>query len=265
LAAAFNAMVPQLQSHIQTKEELALAHEVQQKLLPTAPPQMAGYEIAGLSLYSEDVGGDYYDFFELVDDTGVRRIGAIVGDVAGHGVAAALTMMSVRTLLRSHAGDGRHVLPVMRAVNRHLAADASGGRFVTLVYFVIDPDMQPRRLRWISAGHGPLLFYDAVAHRFEELAVYDIPLGVEADWAFHETERSEWPAKGVLVIATDGVWETENAEGRQFGKEGLMGVIRATEALSAAEICKAVEERLREFSGGIPQKDDVTLVVIKFV
>jgi sigma-B regulation protein RsbU (phosphoserine phosphatase) len=218
-----------------------------------------------LSLYSEDVGGDYYDYLDLVDNKGERRVGVIVGDVAGHGVVAALTMTSVRALLRSHAGDGHHILPVMRAVNRHLTADAAGGRFVTLVYLVIDPVLHPRRLRWISAGHGPLLFYDAVVHRFEELAVYDIPLGVEGEWAFHETERSEWPARGVLVIGTDGIWETKNAEGRVFGKDGLTGVIRANCGLSAAEICAAVEERLREFSGGIPQKDDVTLVVVKFV
>ncbi len=266
LAAAFNAMVPELQSHIKTKEGLALAHEVQQKLLPSAPPMLTGYDIAGMCLYSEDVGGDYYDFLDLVDyDSGEHRVGVIVGDVAGHGVVAALTMTSVRALLRSYASGGQQILPVMRAVNHHLTADASGGRFITLVYLVIDPDLQPRRMRWISAGHGPLIFYDADAHRFGELAVADIPLGVQGDWAFHETERSEWPQKGVLVIGTDGIWETQNAEGRAFGKEGFLAVIRATAALSAKEICAAVEERLREFSGGIPQKDDVTLVVVKFV
>ena len=264
LAAAFNAMVPELQSHIKVKQELSLAHDVQQNLLPAAPPHLAGYDVAGLSIYSDDVGGDYYDFLDFVDADGKRRMAVIVGDVTGHGVVAALTMTSVRALLRSHAEDGRQLLPVMRAVNRHLADDSSGGRFVTLVYMVFDEGASPRNVRWISAGQAPLLFYDAVAQRFEELAVHDIPLGVEREWGFHETSRSEWPAKGVLVIGTDGVWEALNALGEQFGKDNLMQAIRDTADLSASEICAAVAERLRDFSGDVPQKDDVTLVVVKF-
>ena len=264
LAAAFNAMVPELQSHIKVKQELSLAHDVQQTLLPAAPPHLAGYDVAGLSIYSDDVGGDYYDFLDFVDADGKRRIAVIVGDVTGHGVVAALTMTSVRALLRSHAEDGRQLLPVMRAVNRHLADDSSGGRFVTLVSMVFDEGTNPRNVRWISAGQAPLLFYDAVAQRFEELAVHDIPLGVEREWGFHETSRSEWPAKGVRVIGTDGVWEALNALGEQFGKDNLMQAIRDTADLSASEICASVAARLRDFSGDVPQKDDVTLVVVKF-
>jgi sigma-B regulation protein RsbU (phosphoserine phosphatase) len=264
LAAAFNAMVPELQSHIKVKQELSLAHEVQQKLLPAAPPVIPGYDIAGISIYCDDVGGDYYDFLDLVDELGERRAGVIVGDVTGHGIAAAMTMTSVRALLRSHAGDGRQLLPVMRAVNRHLAADASGGRFVTLVYLVVEPGTRPRTLRWISAGQAPLLFYDPATGQFEELSVHDIPLGVAPEWAFHESERNEWPAQGVLVIGTDGIWETQNPEGRPFGEVNLKNVVRASVALSAREICEAVADRLRSFARGAPQKDDVTLVVLKF-
>ncbi|TAK99395.1 MAG: HAMP domain-containing protein, partial [Rhodospirillaceae bacterium] len=203
LAAAFNAMVPELQSHIKVKEGLAVAREVQQKLLPAAPPVIPGYDVAGLSLYSEDVGGDYYDFLEMTDRAGARRVGVVVGDVAGHGVVAALTMTAVRVLLRSYAGDGAQLLPAMQAVNHHLAVDAAAGRFVTLVYMVIDPIAPHRQLRWISAGQGPLLFYDMVNYRFEELAAQDIPLGVERDWNFHETTRSDWPRQGLLMIGTD--------------------------------------------------------------
>lgn len=265
LAEAFNAMVPELQNHIKVKEGLALAHEVQQKLLPTAAPVLPGYDIAGLSIYSEDVGGDYYDFLELVDKTGARRVGVVVGDVTGHGVVAALTMTTVRVLLRSYAGGGAHLLPAMHAVNQHLAADSSGGRFVTLVYMVIDPSGPRRQLRWISAGQGPLLFYNMSSRQFEELAVHDIPLGVEADWTFHETMRDEWPEQGIVVIGTDGIWETQNDAGLSFGKDEFMNVIRTNAHLPAETICHALTERLDAFRGAAQQRDDVTLVIVKFV
>lgn len=263
LASAFNTMVPQLRSHIETKESLAVAREVQQKLLPTTPPVATGFDIAAVGAYSEAIGGDYYDFLELIDEAGERRIGLVIGDVTGHGIPASLTMTSVRALVRSHAGDGRHLLPAMRAINRHLSTESSRGTIVTLVYMVLEPET--RTLRWISAGHGPILFFDAETMAVEEMAVHDIPLGVQGDWEFRESLRREWPSHGVLVIGTDGVWETQNAEGRMFGRDNLIGAIRANFHLPAAEICSALIDRLAEFRGSAPQKDDVTLLVVKLL
>ncbi|MBY0510442.1 MAG: SpoIIE family protein phosphatase [Rhodospirillaceae bacterium] len=262
LATVFNAMVPELRQHIQVKESLALAREVQQKLLPEKAPLVAGFDIAGSSIYSEDVGGDYYDFIELADEAGERHLGIVVGDVAGHGIVAALTMTSVRVLLRSHAGDGTGLKSVIRAVNRHLSEDATAGRFVTLVYMILDPDT--RELRWVNAGHGPIFLYDPAQDTFTEMGAHDIPLGVKPDWQYQEQSRQEWPAGAVLVIGTDGIWEAQNPEGRAFGRDGMKHVIRSTARAPAAEICKAMEERLKEFSDGVPQRDDVTLVVVKF-
>ena len=262
LARVFNAMVPELRNHISVKESLALAREVQQKLLPDSAPQVPGFDIAGRSVYSEAIGGDYYDFMTMQGAHGHARYGVVVGDVSGHGVVAALTMMSVRALLRSYAGDGSTLRPVMRAVNHHLTADAAAGRFVTLVYMVIAPES--RHVRWISAGHGPILFYDIRERRFEELAVHDIPLGVKADWPFHENDRGTWPPEGLIVIGTDGLWETLNPAGEAFGREGLMAVLQASAALTAAEICAQVIARVRAFAENVPQADDMTVVVIKF-
>jgi len=262
LAGAFNAMVPQLRSHIEVKESLSLAREVQQKLLPKTPPQLPGFDVAGLTAYSDAIGGDYYDFIEMITH-GDTRLGIVVGDVTGHGIPAALTMTSVRALMRSHSHTGEHLLPVMKAINRHLTAEALSGIIVTLVYLVLNPET--RSLRWISAGHGPILFYNAETVAFEELAVVDIPLGVQADWQFHESERSQWPDHGVLVIGTDGIWETRDTEGRMFGRDNLIGVIRATAHLPAAEISKMIIERLAEFRGAAPQDDDITVIVVKFL
>lgn len=263
LAGVFNEMVPELRTHIQTKEALNMAREVQQKLLPTSAPSVAGLDAAALSIYSEAVGGDYYDFLCLTDEAGEQRLGVVVGDVTGHGIPAALTMTAVRALVRSHAGDGRALAPIMRAVNRYVAADSAAGHFVTLVYMVIEADT--RQVRWISAGQGPILFYNGDTYAFEELEVHDIPLGVKEEWVFQEMNRSAWPRSGVLVIGTDGIWETQNSEGAMFGKDNLIGVVRANAHLSAQDICKAIGERLAEFRGAARQKDDVTLVVVKFL
>jgi sigma-B regulation protein RsbU (phosphoserine phosphatase) len=263
LATVFNAMVPELRQHIQVKESLALAREVQQKLLPEKAPSVPGFDIAGSSIYSEDVGGDYYDFIELADEAGARHLGIVVGDVAGHGIVAALTMTSVRVLLRSHADDGTGLKSVVRAVNRHLSEDATAGRFVTMVYMILDPDT--RELRWVNAGHGPVFLYDPTQDTFTEMGAHDIPLGVKPDWQYQEQSRQDWPAGGVLVIGTDGIWEAQNPEGRAFGRDGMKHVIRSNAKAPAADICTAMEERLKEFSDGEPQRDDVTLVVVKFL
>ena len=262
LGAAFNAMVPELREHLQTKDSLTLAREVQQKLLPEFPPQVPGFDIAARSVYSEDVGGDYYDFLELTDEAGERHVGIVVGDVAGHGIVAALTMTSVRVLLRSYAGDGTMLKPVIRAVNRHLADDAAAGRFVTLVYLVIEPGT--REVRWINAGHGPMMLYDPARDDFLEFPAVDIPLGVDDEWNFHEHMRDEWPTGGVLVIGTDGIWEMQNPEGRVFGRDGLRDVVRRHAHIPADDICAEIIDRLKVFADGEPQRDDVTLVVIKF-
>ncbi len=263
LAKAFNSMIPQLRSHISVKESLALAREVQQKLLPETAPKIRGLDIAGRCVYSEDVGGDYYDFVPFRQRHGVERIGVVVGDVAGHGVVAALTMTSVRALLRSFAGDGRDLLSVIDALNDHLAADAAGGRFVTLVYFVIDANA--KSMRWISAGHGPNLLYDPITKDFEELEVNDIPLGVQPDWKFNECILPKWPSGGILILGTDGIWETTDPEERAFGRAGLMEVVRQVAHLPAESICDKIVETLRLFSGAAVQRDDITLVVVKFL
>ncbi|MDX2223424.1 MAG: SpoIIE family protein phosphatase, partial [Rhodospirillaceae bacterium] len=234
LAAAFNSMVPELRSHIMVKESLVIARDAQQRLLPVAAPQVAGFEIAGHSVYSEAIGGDYYDFVEMTDEARERRIGIVVGDVTGHGIPAALTMTAVRALVQSHAGAGYSALPVMRAVNRHLTADSARGTFVTLVFMIIEPGA--RGIRWISAGHGPILFYDADRDMVEELEAHDIPLGVQTDWNFHESYRYHWPRAGVLFIGTDGIWESQNSAGEMFGRDRLMEVVREHAHLSATDL-----------------------------
>jgi sigma-B regulation protein RsbU (phosphoserine phosphatase) len=131
-----------------------------------------------------------------------------------------------------------------------------------MVYMILEPET--RELRWVNAGHGPIFLYDPAQDTFIEMGAHDIPLGVKHDWQYQEQSRQDWPAGGILVIGTDGIWEAQNPEGRTFGRDGLKQVIRTNAKAPAADICAAMEERLQEFADGVPQRDDVTLVVVKF-
>ena len=128
---------------------------------------------------------------------------------------------------------------------------------------VIEP--QTRNVRWVSAGHDPVIVYEPVQGVFSELAGEDIPLGVQGNWHFREGQRDTWCNGAIMVIGTDGVWEARNASGEMFGKDALRDVIRRHAHRSAETMCEAVSQALDAFRGDIPYRDDVTLVVVKFV
>lgn len=263
VAEAFNAMVPQLRENIAVKQSLAIASEVQQKLLPSAPPVVDGLDIAGRSVYCDDTGGDYFDYLTLPQAGFGPRLGVAVGDVTGHGIPSALTMTTVRALLRAKAHESSSLSTVMNDVNVHLSEDSTGGRFVTLIYLVIEP--RTRNVKWVSAGHDPVIVYEPVQQKFTELSGEDIPLGVEGNWHYREGQRDTWCDGAIMVIGTDGVWEARNPQGAMFGKDQLRDVIKRHAHRSAESICEAVSQALNAFRGDTAFRDDVTLVVIKFV
>jgi sigma-B regulation protein RsbU (phosphoserine phosphatase) len=258
LAQTFNAMVPQLEERMKMRESLQLAMEVQQALLPKGSPDLEGFDISGVCNFCDETGGDYYDF--LQDGP---YLGIVVGDVTGHGIAPALLMATARALLRSHALMAESLAGLLSDVNRHLTGDSSEGRFMTLFCLVIDSERQ--ELHWASAGHDPALVYSAARDEFSELPGKDIPLGIEADWTYHERSRQGFETGEVIVIGTDGVWETRNEAGEQFGTERLKEVVRRSAARTAAEIQDAVTQAVEAFRGERAQQDDVTLVVVKRV
>jgi phosphoserine phosphatase RsbU/P len=263
VANAFNAMVPQLRENMNVRQSMALASEVQQNLLPAHAPSVDGLDIAGRSLYCDDTGGDYFDYLALPQAGFGPRIGIAVGDVTGHGVPSALTMTTVRALLRSKSQEVSSLRALIEDVNIHLTEDSTGGRFVTLVYMVIEP--QTRNVRWVSAGHDPVIVYEPVKGEFSELDGQDIPLGIQGDWHFREGQRDEWCDGAIMVIGTDGVWEARNSAGEMFGKDALRDVIKRHAHRSAETICEAVSQALDAFRGGEAYRDDVTLVVVKYI
>ena len=262
LGETLNRMVPHLAERLKLRESLALAMEVQQNLLPREPPRMPGIDAAGVSIYCDETGGDYFDFLEF-DEPGPRRLGVAVGDVTGHGIAPALLMTTARAMLRSRAAQPGDLAQVMTDINRGLAQDTSAGRFMTLFYLTIRPDTGD--LRWVSAGHDPAFVYDIDLDSFDELVGKDLPLGVVPDWSYQEVAGSGFGPGKVIVIGTDGIWEARNPSGKMFGKDALRRVIAENAGRESKAIVRAITEALMVFRDGRAQEDDVTLVVVKGV
>ena len=164
LARSFNDMVPKLRDRMRLRDALDLAMEVQQSLLPSGPPTVRGFDIAGRSIYCDETGGDYYDYLVLheVED---GALGVVIGDVTGHGIAAALLMTTARALLRLRFRQAGSLAEQIADINRELASGADHGRFMTLCYMLVERDA----LRWVSAGHDPPILYDPASGAFEEL------------------------------------------------------------------------------------------------
>lgn len=260
LAQAFNAMVPRLAAHAEVEKALALAREVQQQLLPAQPPTLRGYDICGTTLYSEQTGGDFFDYLEVATPHG-PALAVIVADVSGHGVGPALLMATTRALL--HGARDRGLAPgrLLAQVNRDLIDDVSRGHFVTLFLLVLEP--AGGALEWASAGHDPALVWDAGHNTVCEIGGDDIPLGIDAEWDYAGHGGRALACGDILVIGTDGVWDTRRADGERYGKQRLQAYVAAHAADGAAALCRGLERELAAFRGRAPQTDDITVVVIK--
>jgi len=260
LAGAIAAMLPKLREHLRLVHSVQVAQEVQRNLLPTSWPAVASFEIAATSVYCDEIGGDYYDVVDLTSN-GESRLGVVVGDVAGHGVAAALLMATTRAILRSRLAPEQSLAAVVTEANRNIVQDRFSGRFVTLFAAVVDT--HDLRLHWVCAGHEPAILYDPATDTFEELGGEDIPLGVRIDWTYREHAREGWRHGQVILIATDGIWEARDEAGNRFGRDALRNLVRENAHLSPDEIQAAVLSALGRFRGSRMQEDDVTLVVLK--
>ena len=265
LATAFNEMIPKLEDQVKLRDSLRLAMDVQQQLLPKEPPRLEGLDIAGVSVYCDETGGDYYDFF-VIERATPKRLIAIVGDITGHGVPSALLMATARALIRSHLSQAGALADQLMKVNRDLDRDAADDRFMTLCVLEIEslPNGAPGGLRWVNAGHDEPFLYDPNTNTVTRLqGTSGIPLAIDADWSYETLQHEPLSAGQVIVIGTDGIWEARNPAGEMFGHERFAEVVRNAAGGTAQEICDAIIAEVIGFREVQPQEDDVTMVVIK--
>jgi phosphoserine phosphatase RsbU/P len=257
LVKTFNQIAPRLQEHLRMQRALGLAKEVQQSLLPRSDPSLPGFDIAGISLYCEETGGDYYDFLPITED----RLAVVVGDVSGHGVSSALLMATARALVMQRAALPGATAGIVGDVNRLLSLDTSGtGNFMTFFYCELTAGLC--EVRWVRAGHDPALIYDPRRDRFDELKGRGIALGLDDSFTYEEYCRRINPAE-IVLIGTDGIWEMRAETGEMFGKQRLKAILREYGSAGAGEIIEAIKASLNDFRGQRAPEDDVTMVVIK--
>jgi sigma-B regulation protein RsbU (phosphoserine phosphatase) len=257
-------MIADLRDRTRLRHSLNLAMEVQQRLLPARPPSVRGLDVAGHSTYCDETGGDYYDFLVIDQPTcDADRLLIALGDVMGHGIAAALVMAGARAVLRDRAGNAGTLADLMSRLNALLAADLGGTRFMTMHLAVVDA--AAGTYRFASAGHDPAIIYDPATGEFTEIDAGDLPLGVMDDTQYEEHSFGPLRPGHVILVGTDGIWEMPSDGGEMFGKDRLRDAIRGSAGGSAADVVRAVLDAVGKFRGDCQPVDDVTFVVVKRV
>ena len=249
-----------LQAIERLERDMELAKEVQQLLLPKTCPHLEGYDIAAASVPAQEVGGDYYDFFLLDED----RLGIAIADVSGKGIPGALTMATVRSALRALSKQDKTAREMIIELNRFIRPDMRQGTFISMSLAVLR--LSTGELQLARAGHEPLLLLKDGQSQFDQITPPGIVLGlVNGDIFAKNTEiQSVQLNEGdTVVLYTDGITEAMNRSLEEFTLERFLYSLKQNRNRNAKDTVKAIRDKITEFSGNIPQHDDLTLVVIK--
>jgi predicted ester cyclase len=236
-----------------TEQELRLARSIQRASLPEEVPTLEGWQISPFYRPAREVGGDFYDFFELEDG----RLGLVVGDATGHGVPAALVMASARSMLRAVAQASDSPGDVLRRVNDPLATDIPPNMFVTCFYAILDPESGS--LTYANAGHDlPYLYRNSAA---EELRARGMPLGLMPGMGYEE-KQTILKAGEAALLYSDGLVEAHDPEGEMFGFPRLRALV--AEHGEQRSLGDFLLEELHSFVGeSWEQEDDITLLTLR--
>jgi len=249
------AAAAKLEAERRAHHELEIARQVQARLFPQSLPASRTLQYAGRCMQAREVGGDYFDFLSLGQD----RLGLVVGDIAGKGIAAALLMANLQANLRSQCATALDQLQVfLRSVNQLFHENTVESAYATL--FFAEYDGRERRLRYANCGHLPglLLRADGSVERLDATAYV---LGLFPDWDCAIGERRLDPGD-VLALYTDGITETFDDADQEFGEERLVASLRRHRKLEPEALVASIVDEVRSF-GPHEQSDDVTLIVAK--
>lgn len=237
---------------------MQIAQEIQQALLPKEAPRMDGFEVAGFSKPADETGGDTYDFMMLPSGQCMFT----VADATGHGIGPALIIAEARAMLRAQCYASENPQPdtILSATNDLLASDLTDGRFVTCFFGLLDPSAS--KLTYVSAGHGPNLFYHASEDRFDEEGATGLPMGVMEGMPFGAMEHT-FCAGDFALIMTDGFFEAIGPDGDEFGVHRVMDLLRKHRREPAGEMIAHLYAAVKAFTEGKPQADDLTAILLR--
>ncbi|MBI1785705.1 PP2C family protein-serine/threonine phosphatase, partial [Candidatus Sumerlaeota bacterium] len=242
------------------EQELQIAREFQGMLLPQSLPNIEGYEFGALNESALMVGGDFYDFIPVDRN----HLGIVIADVSGKGIPGALIMAVVRSHLRAEARDTLSPKEVLRRVNERILSETKENVFVTITYAILDIPNQ--RIRLVRAGHEPILVrHEKPSARVEAILPEGMAVGLMPTEVFQSTEEveSQLEEGDTVFLYTDGAIEAVNAADEEFGRERLIEFLSGPAGRSAPEWIAGLAGEIRNFSRGIPQHDDITLLAFR--
>lgn len=244
------------------QKEMQVAQEIQHTLLPDKFPEIEGYEIASYYDAAKEVGGDYFDFVEVDNDT----LGIVVADVSGKGVPGSLVMTMIRTALRTEARGNKNAADVLARVNDFVMNDMKRGMFVTIFYIILDS--KNRTINYASAGHNPMILYRGKTKKSYYLNPRGFPIGINLPdrTLFRRSIQSDTlqlREDDVLIIYTDGITEAMNPNRDRFGDERFLTTIRKFGNKKVKPLVENIREEILTFTEGFSQSDDITLVAIR--
>jgi serine phosphatase RsbU (regulator of sigma subunit)/catechol 2,3-dioxygenase-like lactoylglutathione lyase family enzyme len=249
------AIAEKIERERRAAQELDIAKQVQARLFPQTLPPLKTLEYAGVCRQARQVGGDYYDFLDL----GSERLGFVIGDISGKGIAAALLMANLQANLRSQSAIAvDQPQRLLRSVNQLFCENTTDGAFATL--FFAEYNDATRRLRYANCGHlaALLLRRDDSIERLESTATI---LGVFKRWDCEISETQVSPGD-ILALYTDGITESFNDAGEEFGEERLAAALCRDRSLSSNQLLNTIVDKVRQFSPR-EQHDDITLIIAK--
>lgn len=239
------------------EEELRIAREVQQQLLPSVMPRVAGYDLAGATCPADATGGDYFDFINCSGGD----IYMVVADVTGHGLGPALLMADVRAYLKALVLANRPIEDLMTRTRHLLMEDLGSDRFITMLIARFDP--AEGMLDVINAGHPSGYILAADGHIKAELNALAPALGIDAEVEPLVAHKVRLDKGEVVVFLTDGILEACSPEGEELGVPRLLDILHRERNRSAAEIIRILFDEVRTFGAPEGLKDDITALIIK--
>jgi len=237
------------------EEELAIAREIQQRLLPKEAPELGDFELAAINIPTRQVGGDYYDYFPLDEN----RYLISIADVAGKGVPAALMMSNLQATLHAMMTADVPLEAIVSRINNFVHRNSTLDKFITAFFAIFD--RQNGTIVSINAGHNPPYLFHADGS-FETLSEGGLLMGMFPN-APYKSESRQLREGDWLVMYTDGVNEAMNVNDEEFGEKRLEELIRAGRDTSAAGMIEAISNAVKQHTEGAPQSDDITLVVLR--
>jgi sigma-B regulation protein RsbU (phosphoserine phosphatase) len=237
------------------EEELAIAREIQQRLLPKEAPQLGDFELAALNIPTRQVGGDYYDYFPIDND----RYLITIADVSGKGVPAALLMSNLQATLHAMTTADVPFEEIVFRINNFVHSNTTLDKFITAFFAIFD--RKNGAITTISAGHNPPYLFHADGS-FETLQEGGLLMGMFPNAPYKSETRQLQPGDWV-VMYTDGVSEAMSADNEEFGEKRIEAIIRANLNNTAAGMVDVITGAVKEHTTGAPQSDDITLVVLR--